>query len=174
MRHPQISAALALILLPAALPAQSWDEMKYVVALMAEAQALSFARGVEVCGFIGYDRDGRLAHSGPDPGEYAGCLIDWPDDITVTASYHTHGLYDPDYVAEMPSDQDMLSDQSLAVNGWVATPGGRLWYVDSARMETRQACARYCLATAPGYSKLGEGLVAKYYSFDALVARLDQ
>lgn len=100
--------------------------------------------------------------------------MDWPANLTVIAGYHTHGLFDADDVNEMPSDTDMLSDQSLGVNGWIATSGGRLWYVDGARMVTKQVCTLGCLPTAPGFRKAHGGPIAKGDSFAELVVRLAQ
>lgn len=174
MRRAEILAIGLLVGAAGPVVAQSADEVAYVRDMFQQMQRLSFQKGVEVCGFVGYDRDGRLAHSGPETGDYATCDMDWPGNLTVIASYHTHGLFDPDYVAEMPSDQDMLSDQSMAVNGWVATPGGRLWHVDSARMTTRQICMQSCLPRAPGYDPATDGSIAKSYDFDQLVRRLNE
>jgi len=100
--------------------------------------------------------------------------MDWPTDLTVTSSSHTHGPHDPDYTVEMLSDQDMLSNRSLAVEGWVATSGGRQWYVDLALIETRQACGTGSVPMAPGYESAGDGPVARHYRFDGLVVRLGQ
>jgi hypothetical protein len=167
-------AIIALAFLASPALSQSREEVAFVRDVFAQVQLLSFRKGVEVCGFVGYDRDGELAISGPEIGEYASCSMDWPANLTVIASYHTHGLFDADYINELPSDIDMLSDQSLGVNGWIATPGGRLWYVDSERMVTKQVCTLGCLPMAPGFLKTHGGLIAKGYRFDELVARLAQ
>jgi hypothetical protein len=94
--------------------------------------------------------------------------------MEVIASYHTHGRFDLAYHNELPSDTDMLNDQSLGVNGWIATPGGRLWFVDSGRMVTKQVCGVGCLPIAPGFYKAQAGDIAKSYSFEELVERLER
>ena len=92
--------------------------------------------------------------------------------MEVVATYHTHGAFDFTYYNELPSDTDMLSDQSLGVNGWIATPGGRLWFIDSERMVAKQVCGVGCLPIAPNFYKSQAGEIAKRYTYDELVERL--
>lgn len=64
-------AVVALFLFAAPATAQSREEVAFVRDMFAQVQVLSFSKRVEVCGFIGHDRDGALAASGPEIGEYA-------------------------------------------------------------------------------------------------------
>ena len=92
--------------------------------------------------------------------------------MEVIASYHTHGAFDFSYHNELPSDIDMASDRSLGVNGWIATPGGRLWYVDAKEMVATQICGVGCLPIAPNFYKAQAGEIAPAYTYGDLVERL--
>ncbi len=171
-RPVALAAAAALAIAPGAAAAQTWDEIDMVKALFAELQLLSFAKRREYCGVIGHDAEGRLVASLARAGAQASCDLEWPGDIRVTASYHTHGAFDAGFVNELPSDTDMRSDRELGVNGWIATPGGRLWHVDHKAMVARQVCGVNCLPVAPGFYKSHSGHVAKSYDYPALLRRL--
>jgi hypothetical protein len=154
--------------------AQSRQEIDVMLDLFADLQLQSFAKQREYCGFLGRDSSGQLRASDPVPGNRDSCPLVWPDDLEVIASYHTHGTFDFAYYNELPSDTDMLNDQDLGVNGWIATPGGRLWYVDSKQMVAKQICSVGCLPIAPGFYKSQAGEIAKGYTFDELVERLQR
>jgi len=153
-------------------PAQTREEADFVMDLFQGLQAMSFDKEREHCGFIGRDAQGALVASEATAGSRASCPLVWPRGMEVVASYHTHGAFDAGYFNELPSGTDMLSDQSLGVAGWIATPGGRLWYVDGERMVAHQVCGVGCLPTAPGFYKAQAGEVAKGYTYDELVRRL--
>lgn len=152
--------------------AQDAAEVALARETLSALQALSFAKGREFCGFIGYDAGGVLQATQAVQGDESTCSADLPDDLAVTASYHTHGGFDPDYFGEIPSDIDIEGDAALWINGYVSTPGGRFWYVDSRAMEVRLLCGLSCLPTAPGYRKGANGPIASKYSYDALVRKL--
>lgn len=171
MRHVLTGAALALCLSSPAF-AQSREEVEFMAAFLADLQPRSFAKEREHCGFLGRDATGALVATEPLPGRRDSCELDWPHDLEVIASYHTHGAFDFTYHNELPSETDMLSDQALGVNGWIATPGGRLWFVDSERMAAKQVCGVGCLPVAPGFYKAQAGDIAKRYTYDELVQRL--
>jgi hypothetical protein len=170
MRHLALLVAVGLVPGPAF--AQSREEVDFVLDLFADLQIRSFEKRVEFCGFLGRDGEGRLVASGPTQGNLDSCPMEWPDGLEVIASYHTHGAFDYAYFNELPSDIDMLNDQSLGIDGWVATPGGRLWFIDSSRMVTKQVCSLGCLPIAPGFYKAQAGDIAKGYTFEELVERL--
>lgn len=167
-----LAAALLALVASAAAQAQTREEVDFVLRLFERLQPLSFGKEREHCGFIGRDADGRLVATDPMPGLYASCTSPWPSGLRVLASYHTHGSFDAGYHNELPSEVDMLSDQALGVDGWIATPGGRLWFVESDRMVTKQICGVGCLPVAPGFTKSHSGVIAKGYTFDELAARL--
>ncbi|ADO41318.1 DUF4329 domain-containing protein [Ketogulonicigenium vulgare] len=156
------------------LSAQTQEEFDFVQELLGELQHISFQRGAEYCGFVGIDHTGKLVASEATRGTMASCPLHVPprSEMTIIASYHTHGAFDEGFINEIPSDIDMRSDQSMGIRGWVSTPGGRLWLVDSRKMVTRQVCAQGCLPIDPNYYKAQAGDVAKTYTYDELVERL--
>ena len=142
--------------------------------LFTRLQIQSFEKRREYCGFVGRGANGALRVTPPQPGRRDSCPLDWPNDMEVIASYHTHGAFDFTYYNELPSDIDMESDQSLGVNGWIATPGGRLWYVDSERMVATQVCGVGCLPIAPNFYKAQAGHIAPAYTYEELLERLQR
>jgi len=56
----------------------------------------------------------------------------------IFASYHTHGAFSPDYSSELPSGDDMESDEAEGIDEWVATPDGRPCYIDTTDMFAHQ------------------------------------
>lgn len=66
---------------------------------------------------------------------------------------------------------DVEGDMSFGVNGWVATPGGRLWFIDGETGSTRQVCGRDCLPSDPNFFAEDYGPVAKEYTFEQLRRR---
>ncbi len=173
MRRILPGAVLALCL-SAPVSAQSRDEVAFMIEFFADLQSQSFDKRREYCGFLGRDTSGALVATEPLPGNRDSCELEWPSGMEVIASYHTHGAFDFAYHNELPSETDMLSDQALGVNGWIATPGGRLWFVDSRRMVAKQVCGVGCLPVAPGFYKTQAGEIAKVYSYDELVERLER
>jgi hypothetical protein len=169
-----VLGALAALLLPAPLPAQSREEIDFMTRLFTRLQIQSFEKQREYCGFVGRGTNGALRVTPPQPGRRDSCPLDWPNDMEVIASYHTHGAFDFTYYNELPSDIDMESDQSLGVNGWIATPGGRLWYVDSERMVATQVCGVGCLPIAPNFYKAQAGHIAPAYTYEELLERLQR
>ena len=163
------------LLLPALLiatPALSQDarEVALVRDVFAELQPLSFRKKREYCGFLGLTRMGDLVATQPEPGDMASCAAAFPTDIAVVASYHTHGTFDEGYHNEMPSLTDIDSDSATYLNGYVATPGGRLWYIDGRARVTYQLCGLGCLPVAPEFRKDRDGAVAEAYTYDDLRA----
>ena len=161
---------LPALILAAPAAAQDAREVALVRAVFAELQPLSFRKKREYCGYLGLTRSGELVATDPVPGDMASCAADYPSDIAVVASYHTHGTFDEGYYNEMPSLTDLDSDSAAYLNGYVATPGGRLWYVDGRQRLTFQICGVGCLPVAPLFSKDSDGAVAEAYTYDDLRA----
>jgi len=173
MKHLSLAAVLACGL-PAVLPAQSREEIEFMTGFFTRLQSHSFAKESEYCGFLGRGANGRLRVTQPLQGNRDSCRLEWPRDMEVIASYHTHGTFDFTYQNELPSDVDMLSDQQLGVDGWIATPGGRIWHIDSKRMVAAQVCGTGCLPIAPNFYKAQAGDIAATYTYDELVERLQR
>ena len=90
-------------------------------------------------------------------------------DAAVLASLHTHGAYDPVVPAEFPTVLDMESDAREGVNGYVSTPGGRLWFIDSRAMVAIQICGLGCLPQDPDFHAGDDGPIARRYTHAQLV-----
>ncbi len=166
---------IPLLLLPVGVLAQPADEQSLVMSVFAALQPVSIRENVEYCGYVGFDAAGVLIASPPARGDEASCLSDDPQYITViTASYHTHGAFAPDYFNEVPSGDDMEGDEEEGIDGWVATPGGRLWYIDTTDMVTFQVCGLGCLPSDPGFVAGDMGTIADSYTYDDLVKLLEE
>ncbi len=165
----------AMISVPSLVMAQSIDEEALMRAVFAELNPISIAANIEHCGYVGFTADGELAVSPPTPGDTSSCLADDPDNLElVVASYHTHAAFSPDYSSELPSGTDMEGDEDEGIDGWVATPGGRLWYIDSTDMVTWQVCGIGCLPSDPEFIAGDSGIIEESYSYDDLVIKLDE
>lgn len=151
--------------------AQTAEELALIKQVFADLQPRSFARNAEYCGYIGYDRDDTLVASDTTPGDTTGCTPDWPEgfDIEPVASFHTHGGYDPNSWSEIPSVDDMLADESEGVDGWVATPGGRLWFLDTTEMTARQMCGVGCLRQDPAFQRETRITIDEFYTLEELI-----
>lgn len=164
-----------LALFPAALAAQSSDEEALMRATFEDLNPISIAENVEYCGYLGFTADGELTVSPPTRGDEGSCLSDDPTNLElIIASYHTHGAHSPDYSSELPSGTDMEGDEEEGIDGWVATPGGRIWYIDTTDMITRQICGIGCTAADPNFVQGESGFIEQSYSYDDLVIKLDE
>lgn len=172
-RSAPFFAALCLALglaTPAA--AQSAAETAYVLALMRGMNQLSVRFDREVCGFVLRDAEGRYASTKVSWGGHASCAsLPLGPGVVAVSSWHTHAAFAQDYDGEVPSIQDVEGDMAMGVNGWVATPGGRLWFVDGRTGDLRQVCGRGCLPSDPGFVPEIYGAVPEDFSLDRLYAR---
>jgi hypothetical protein len=147
-------------------------ELAFVRGLLAEMQRRSFAEGREYCGYIGLDSAGRLGATPISRGTEASCRLPaFPRGFNPVASVHTHGTYSPDYQSEFPTVQDMLTDRASGIDGYIATPGGRLWHVDTDTMTVRLLCGRGCLPQDPLYRPEDDGEVRPAYTLAELRVR---
>lgn len=140
-------------------------EVAAVKMRFAEMQALSFATDVEYCGYLLRLPDESLGFSEMVRGGHDGCTPELPlPGSTLLASMHTHGSYDPDVPAEFPTVIDIDSDRRERVNGFVATPGGRLWFIDSRAGQVTQLCGLNCLPQDPFFQPGDDGIIAQSYT----------
>ncbi|MEL6959245.1 MAG: DUF4329 domain-containing protein [Pseudomonadota bacterium] len=168
------AAVLILMLCPVTAAAQSIDEEMLIRATLGDLNVRSFETGIEYCGYIGFTAEGELAVSPPTAGNEDSCLSDEPTNLDlITASYHTHGNFSTEYSSETPSGADMEGDEAEGIDGWVSTPGGRLWYIDTTDMVTFQICGIGCLPTDPNFIAGDDGFIADQYTYDELVERLE-
>ena len=165
-----LAMALALGPAPAFEPPPE-AEVALVKARLTPLQHLSFAARYEYCGYLGARPDGQRVFTEMLRGGHNGCTPKMPaEGLALHASLHTHGAYDPFVPAEFPTVRDMESDRAEGVNGYISTPGGRLWYIDSRAMIAVQLCGRGCLPQDPNFHAGDDGEIAKRYTIGALRA----
>ena len=149
--------ALILVLLALPCPAQAQsrshvvDEVnRFMLAFFDRIQPRSIAENVEYCGLVAFDPDGELRTTPPRAGSVDGCEpADAPEGWDVVASYHTHGAFLDDADSEVPSVDDLLGDIEEEIDGYVATPGGRVWLNLYEEKLTYQLCGRGCVVSDP-------------------------
>ena len=157
--------------------AQSRGELAHELDLFAVAhfdriQPLSIRDNAEYCGLFGYDAAGNLAATRAARGDADGCAPhDEPPGFEVIASYHTHGAYSEDADAEVPSVDDLLSDFEEGIDGYVATPGGRVWLNLFADTMSFQICGPGCVVPDPNHRPCPGFAPAPEYTIDELRQR---
>lgn len=158
---------------PEAPGSPSAAEIALVKQVLSGLQARSFAGNREYCGYIGYTSDGILVATPAARGDQGSCLAhEPPAEMRVTASYHTHGAATRDYDSEVPSLGDLISDIAEGVNGYIATPGGRVWLNLAHKREARLLCDLRCIAADPGFDGDTEfPAPAPVYTLESLKAR---
>lgn len=171
-RQLRIVVLVAVLAGPVAVAAQDAGELRIAREVLTRLQPVSFEKKREYCGYIGYDAQGVMTASPPVMGTKDSCAAPFPRNLAITASYHTHGDFDRGYFNEIPSDIDMEGDRRFYMNGYVSTPGGRLWFIDSQVMVARQVCGVACLPVADRFRKGAKGDVARSYTFEALIEAL--
>lgn len=140
---------------------------------LGSMQARSFTERLELCAIIFEDSEGALRSSEVRAGDEATCDLRYFDEpgMAPLASIHTHGQFDADYDSEVPSLIDLEGDIESQMDGYVATPGGRLWRVDWERERAVLLCGAGCLAQDPAYRACPDETVAASYTGAELAAR---
>ncbi|MEP5632286.1 MAG: DUF4329 domain-containing protein [Tateyamaria sp.] len=154
---------------PRPLP-QTQAEIAFVSALFNDVQPTSFGEDREYCGLIGVNANGDYVATTPRRGKVSTCLPPAPSNVsfTVLASYHTHGAYSPQYFTEIPSFDDIRTDIEDGTDGYIATPGGRFWYVNARAQRASQICGLECLVPDPAHVEDPEFPVFQTYTLDDL------
>jgi len=162
-RHTLLLTAL----LTTPLQAQDRDLVQAAKGILTILQGNSFAANREYCGLIGENAQGQLVSTGPRKGRVDSCAPrDFhSNDIEPIASFHTHGAYDQDVDAEVPSLGDLNADTDEGLRyGFVSSPGGRFWVIDTAKQEVRLICDLGCLPPDPRFMKGDFGPVQSRYT----------
>ncbi|QBY02503.1 DUF4329 domain-containing protein [Rhodophyticola sp. CCM32] len=155
--------------------AQSSEETEFITALFMNMNPLSIEFNREVCGYLVRDPSGDLVSTKASWGGPASCAsLPVPPEMQILSSWHTHAAWGEGYDGEVPSTIDVEGDMRQGVNGWVATPGGRLWFVNGQTGDIHQVCGRDCLPSDPNFFPEEHGPVAKRYTLDGLRARFGQ
>lgn len=166
---PRFALSATLVLVASSLWAQDGDEVAFVREVLSDLQVPSIRENREYCGYIGYDDAGTLKATQAVKGDTDSCAPIWPDDFDVVASYHTHAGFDEEAYSETPSSTDMEADEADGIDGYVSTPGGRLWYIDSVDMMASQLCGLQCLPSDPDFVEGAQGRVEISYSYEELI-----
>ncbi|MBF9035019.1 DUF4329 domain-containing protein [Rhodobacterales bacterium HKCCE2091] len=170
---PMLALALSATALPAA--AQSMEETEFITALYNNINPLSIEFNREVCGYVIRRADGELDSTKLSWGTEASCAsLPVEPGVEVISSWHTHAAWGRGYDGEVPSTIDVEGDMRAGINGWVSTPGGRLWFIDGQTGFMYQVCGRDCLPSDPGFFPEEHGPVAKDYTLEELRARFGE
>lgn len=147
-------------------------EVEFVISFLATLQERSITENLEYCGFIIVNSEGEVAASPPLQGQDDGCRPDEPaDGADILASYHTHAAYAPDYDSEVPSYDDLRADVLEGIDGYVATPGGRVWYNSAKTKRATLLCGEGCIISDPKYRAEPDFPVADNYDLNGLQTR---
>lgn len=166
-------AAAALSMTAGAGSAQNAAELAAARGVLLQLQPRSFAENLEYCGYVGRMPNGQLTATEVTRGDTWGCLSRGDESrfVEVVASFHTHAGFDRAADSEVPSSDDMRGDISEQVNGYVATPGGRLWYIDWQRAVATQVCGLGCMGQDPNFIPGDGGPIAQSYTLQQLLQR---
>lgn len=140
---------------------------------LSAMQVRSLAENVELCAIIFEDSNGELGASKVREGNEAECDLRYFDEpgMAPLASMHTHGAFDQDYDSEVPSLIDIEGDIASQLDGYVATPGGRLWHIDWREERAKLVCREGCLEKDPAYRACPDDAIAPAYSVSQLTRR---
>ena len=147
----RLLAVLLVAFLAASAAAQQRGDLtddvdRYAAAIFDRIQPRSIADDREFCGYIGVNGTGKLAATGPKRGRRDSCEPDEPpEDFKILASYHTHGAYTQEADTEVPSLEDLAGDIEEGIDGYIATPGGRLWLNDARLRRAFLLCGPGCV-----------------------------
>ena len=131
---------------------RSTAEIAFITDVLNGLQKQSIAEDREYCGYLGLLPSGDFAISPPNRGDTSGCTPDAPPaNLRLIASYHSHAAYAPQYDSEIPSTDDLRGDISEGVDGYISTPGGRLWYSDGTRQLVVLLCGPKCIIFDPAF-----------------------
>lgn len=170
MRHLTFAAVTALAVCATQTTAQDQAEIRLVKQVLSQVNELSFKNNREYCGYIGFDASGKMVATPAKKGRIDSCLANEPpEDMVLVASYHTHGAFTPDALSEIPSSSDLEGDQEEGIDGYVATPGGRLWYIDGQDMIASMICSLGCLPQDPAFEEGLLGEIYDSYSYDEII-----
>ena len=149
----RLSAACLLIMVASSMAlAQSQAEQRFAHKILTDLQGRSIAANREYCGIIGLTETGGLVASTPRKGRRDSCRPKDPRSaVELIASYHTHAGFDEDADSEVPSASDVIGDMEEGLDGYVSTPGGRLWFIDGQSGTVRQLCGLNCLPADPDF-----------------------
>jgi len=132
--------------------AQSAEEIGFVINFFNELQPVSISQNREYCGYFAINENDDFIATPPTKGDTDSCLANEPPrDMYIIASYHTHGAFGIDFDSELPSSNDLDADIAEEMDGYIATPGGRIWFNDAMEEITVLLCGRNCTVSDSKY-----------------------
>ncbi|MEP3655453.1 MAG: DUF4329 domain-containing protein [Litorimonas sp.] len=127
-------------------------EVQFIKSVLDGLQTQSFRSAREYCGMLVLDVDGNFNVTEIQKGRASSCKPPPSDESSIEiASFHTHGAFSVDHDSEVPSSDDMEADYLEGNDGYVATPGGRVWYINGANMTAVLICGEGCIQADPNY-----------------------
>lgn len=152
------------------------EVLAFARARLGAMQARSFDEKVELCAIVFEDSEGTLQSSEVRAGDEATCDLRYFDEpgMAPLASIHTHGQFDANYDSEVPSLIDLDGDIESQMDGYVSTPGGRLWQIDWEQQRAMLVCGEGCLRQDSAYRACPQDTVAASYTRPELAARSRQ
>ena len=148
---------------------------QFAVSFLNTIQARSIRERREYCGYFFLNSAGQITATPPRPGTFASCDMPAPRvGQGIIASYHTPGAYGPGYDNDVPSTVDLTSDFDFGIDGYVSTPGGRVWLVDFQTRSTTQLCGPRCVFTDPGFRADPNDRILTRYDLPTLQRRFSQ
>jgi|GEM_PF-355533 len=131
---------------------KSEAEIEFVKAHLDSLQEKSFRENREYCGYIFEDGKGGYRAGKSREGTESGCGVGLKNTpYKVVASFHTHGAYLSQYENELPSPDDLLNDMVDGLDGYISTPGGRVWFTDASRDAALLICDEGCVTMDKNY-----------------------
>ncbi len=161
--RPLILGFFTLILAACNAGGRQSDVTAVATTVFTQIQPTSIREGREYCGSIVRRSNGELYATTPIPGDESSCPAEpffiydtyrIGDDLV--ANYHTHSDYSPGGYAEVPSLQDMIVTGRFGVPSYVATPGGRFWFIYADGSVAYQICSVGCLPRDPDFTTVGD------------------
>ena len=173
-----MKSTLSILAILVAGPAlsQAQFEIDFAKRVLAQAQEQSLNAGREYCGYIGVNSDGQLAATKARRGRPDVCRPrnpprSWRD---IIASYHTHGTFSENADSEVPSSSDIAAVVNEGIDGYLITPGGRVWYIDGQTSSARQICGLRCMQSDPNFEPGYAGPIKPQYSLNDILVREDE
>ena len=168
------SSAPTIVIVQERSQPQSPAEISYITNVLNRIQARSIAENREYCGYLGLNPAGEFVISRPKRGSPAGCTLNAPPpSMRLLASYHTHGAYAFQYDSEVPSYSDLEADIEESTDGYISTPGGRVWFTDSSAEQAILLCGLDCVFSDPNFRPDPDFRVLNRYTLDGLWERQD-
>ena len=121
----------------------------FAIAHFAAIQGDTVAARREFCGYFRVNGSGTPQVADQVVGTLSTCPRNRPPSNTY-AAWHTHGAYDINYDTEVPSPQDMIGTFQSGIDGYLGTPGGRVWRIE-AQSRTAVLLCTGCIPVDPGY-----------------------